>query len=166
MSQHSHEGPPELKENWIKTLRNQGRRVTKQRLAVLNAVQANPHSTAETIATAVRQEIPTITVQSVYVVLTDLVGIGMLRRFGSPSSPARYESQPKNKHHHDYCVRCSKIEDVYCPQGKAPCLHPSQLHGMALLAADVLYQGICTDCQTHQEAELAAAQSKEFAAEK
>ncbi len=45
----------------------QGAAVTKQRLAVLHAVQ-DSHSTADTIVQAVRERIP-ITVQSVYVIL-------------------------------------------------------------------------------------------------
>jgi ferric uptake regulation protein len=31
---------------------------------------------------------------------------------------------------------------------------------MALISADVLYQGICTDCQTEEETRLAAAQKQ------
>lgn len=42
--------------------------------------------------------------------------------------------------------------------GSAPCLTPSDFHGMALFSADVLYQGVCTDCQTEEEAKLARAQ--------
>ena len=76
-----------LTESWSQNLRAKGRRVTKQRLAVLRAVQAHPHANAEEIVTAVRQEIPTITVQSVYVILTDLTNIDMLRKFEPPGTP-------------------------------------------------------------------------------
>ena len=59
----------QLEEAWTTGLRTHGRRVTKQRLAVLHAVQDHPHSTADTIVQAVRERIPAITVQSVYVIL-------------------------------------------------------------------------------------------------
>lgn len=153
--------PEILAEAWTTTLRAKGRRVTKQRLAVLNAVQNHPHATAEEIVQGVRQEIPTITVQSVYVVLADLVEIGMLQRFEPPGTPALYETRTGDNHHHAFCIRCGKVEDVDCAVGAAPCLTPSDYHGMALISADVLYQGICVRCQTDYEAEIAEQQQRQ-----
>ena len=49
---------------WAESLRSAGRRVTKQRLAVLAAVEQSPHSTADDVVTAVRAELADITVQS------------------------------------------------------------------------------------------------------
>ena len=69
-----------------------------------------------------------------------------------------YETRTGDNHHHAFCVRCGKVEDVDCAVGSAPCLTPSDFHGMALFSADVLYQGVCTDCQTEEEAKLARAQ--------
>ncbi len=157
--------PEALKETWSSTLRNKGRRVTKQRLAVLTAVQKHQHSPAEAIVEAVREELPSITVQSVYVILADLVDIDLLRRFEPPGTPALYETRIGDNHHHAFCIRCGKVEDVDCAVGSAPCLVPNNFHGMALLAADVLYQGICADCQTSEEHELATRQQAAAAAE-
>ena len=148
----------QLEEAWTTGLRARGRRVTKQRLAVLHAVQDHPHSTTETIVQAVRERIPAITVQSVYVILADLTDIDLLRKFEPPGTPALYETRTGDNHHHAFCVRCGKVEDVDCAVGSAPCLTPSDFHGMALFSADVLYQGVCTDCQTEEEAKLARAQ--------
>lgn len=147
-----------LTESWSQNLRAKGRRVTKQRLAVLRAVQAHPHANAEEIVTAVRQEIPTITVQSVYVILTDLTNIDMLRKFEPPGTPRLYETRTGDNHHHAFCIRCGKVQDVDCAVGSAPCLTPNDFHGMAIISADVLYRGVYADCQTEAEAELAKSQ--------
>ena len=152
--------PEQLEEAWTTGLRARGRRVTKQRLAVLRAVQSHPHSNAEEIVTAVRQELPSITVQSVYVILTDLTDIDLLRKFEPPGTPGLYETRTGDNHHHAFCIRCGKVQDVDCAIGSAPCLTPSDFHGMALISADVLYQGICADCQTEEETHLAAAQKQ------
>ena len=149
-----------LTESWSQNLRAKGRRVTKQRLAVLRAVQAHPHANAEEIVTAVRQEIPTITVQSVYVILTDLTDIDLLRKFEPPGTPGLYETRTGDNHHHAFCIRCGKVQDVDCAIGSAPCLTPSDFHGMAIISADVLYRGVCADCQTEEETRLAAAQKQ------
>ena len=152
--------PEQLEEAWTTGLRARGRRVTKQRLAVLHAVQEHPHSTADIIVQAVRERIPAITVQSVYVILADLTDIDLLRKFEPPGTPALYETRTGDNHHHAFCVRCGKVEDVDCAVGSAPCLTPSDFHGMALFSADVLYQGVCVDCQTEQEAALARTQQE------
>ncbi len=74
---------------WAAALHAHGRRVTKQRLAVLAAVQHHPHSPAEGILAAARKELPELTAQSVYVVLSDLTDLQMLRRFEPPTLPRR-----------------------------------------------------------------------------
>ena len=133
-------------DKWSAQLRAHGRRVTKQRLAVLDAVDHSPHAGADEVAAIVRATLPDISLQSVYVVLTDLTETGMLRRIEPPHSPARYETRVDDNHHHAMCTGCGRIEDVDCAVGHAPCLTPSDTHGMTIQIADVLYQGLCTDC--------------------
>lgn len=144
-------------DDWTMQLRSQGRRVTRQRLAVLAAVRDHPHSSAEQIAQLVRAELPSISTQSVYVVLTDLTALEMLRKFEPPGRPALYETRTGDNHHHACCVRCGRIEDVDCAIGSAPCLTPSEDYGMVLLSADVLYRGICRGCQAAAAAQDAPA---------
>lgn len=134
-------------EDWGTRLRALGRRVTKQRLAVLQVTDRNPHSSAEAIAAQVRLELPTISTQSVYVVLTDLAKLNLLRKFEPPGSPALYETRAGDNHHHAYCESCGRVEDVDCAAGTAPCLTPSQTLGMQVLSAEVLYRGLCLACQ-------------------
>ncbi|WP_427015420.1 Fur family transcriptional regulator [Pseudarthrobacter sp. P1] len=130
---------------WAAQLHSHDRRVTKQRLAVLDAVEHLPHATADAVAEAARGQLPALTLQSVYVVLSDLTELGMLRRIEPPNSPARYETRTGDNHHHAVCTGCGKIEDVDCAVGHAPCLTPSS-STMTIKVADVLYQGICSDC--------------------
>ncbi|QNV38231.1 Fur family transcriptional regulator [Rothia terrae] len=145
-----------IRRAWIQGLRAHGRRVTKQRLAVLSAIHRAPHSTADAIVASVRKELPTITMQSVYVVLADLTSIDMLRKFEPPGTPALYETRTGDNHHHAFCIRCLRVEDVDCAVGEAPCLIPSEHHGMTFISADVLYRGICADCQQEIDREMAA----------
>ena len=133
-------------DKWSAQLRAHGRRVTKQRLAVLDAVDHSPHAGADEVAAIVRTTLPDISLQSVYVVLTDLTETGMLRRIEPPHSPALYETRVDDNHHHAMCTGCGRIEDVDCAVGHAPCLTPSDTHGMTIQIADVLYQGLCADC--------------------
>ena len=131
---------------WSAELRAHGRRVTKQRLAVLRAVDAAPHAVADDVVGAVRGELPEISLQSVYVILADLAETGLVRKIEPPNSPARYETRVNDNHHHAVCTGCGRIEDVDCAVGHAPCLTPGNTHGMTIQIADVLYRGLCTDC--------------------
>lgn len=128
-------------------LRGHGLRVTRQRLAVLAVLEAHPHSSADAVVETVRGEIPDLSIQSVYNVLNDLTGLGILRRFSPPHSAALYETRVDDNHHHAVCTSCGRVEDVECAVGHAPCLTPSDDHGMAIQIADVLYQGVCEDCR-------------------
>ena len=142
-----------LHARWSGELRAHGRRVTRQRLAVLTAVHQHQHSPAEDIVTFVRKDLPNITVQSVYVVLADLTEIEMLRKFQPPNTPALYETRTTDNHHHALCIGCGRVEDVDCALGEAPCLTPSESHGMTIIAADIVFRGLCAACQQQAHAE-------------
>ena len=60
-----------------KLLKQAGLRVTSPRLAVLSALQSLPHQTAETIATAARERLGSLSTQAVYDNLHLLVGAGI-----------------------------------------------------------------------------------------
>ncbi|MBD2762267.1 MULTISPECIES: Fur family transcriptional regulator [unclassified Candidatus Sulfotelmatobacter] len=143
---------------WAARIREAGLRVTKPRLAVLDALERSPHATADEVLSAVRTVMPSITVQSVYVVLHSLTKAGLLRQLDLAHSPARYETRVADNHHHAVCTVCGRIEDVACAVGHAPCLAPTETHGMNIHVADVVYQGVCSDCSA-QESDTATAQS-------
>ncbi|SEE76170.1 Fur family transcriptional regulator [Ruania alba] len=146
---------PKSSQTWSAALRSMGRRVTRQRLAVLEAAHRHPHASAETILDAARAELPALTAPSVYQVLTDLSEWGLLRKLETPDSPARYETRIGDNHHHVMCVRCGAVEDVSCVVGHAPCLTPAETGGMRIVAADVLFRGLCAACEATPDGETA-----------
>ena len=138
---------------WAARIREAGLRVTKPRLAVLDALERNPHATADEVLAVVRTVMPGITVQSIYVVLHSLTNAGLLRQLDLANSPSRYETRVDDNHHHAVCTVCGRIEDVACAVGHAPCLVPSDAHGMNIHVADVVYQGVCPECSAEKAAD-------------
>jgi Fur family transcriptional regulator, stress-responsive regulator len=129
-------------------LRQHGYRVTVQRLAVLRAVSAEPHVTAEAVAETVRTEMGFISLQAVYDVLGVLVDVGLVRRIQPAGSPARFEARVSDNHHHAICRNCGRTADVDCAVGSAPCLTAVDDLGYDIDEAEVIYWGRCPDCRS------------------
>ena len=127
-------------------LRDRGIQVTAQRIAVLRAVSATPHVTADVVAEAVREEIGAISLQSVYDALGVLVTAGLVRRIQPAGSPARYEDRVGDNHHHLICRVCGRVVDVDCAVGRTPCLTAKDDNGYEIDEAEVCYWGRCPDC--------------------
>ena len=134
-------------EDWVQTLRAKGLRATAQRVALLDFLRHHPHTDAEAIFQAVRPFLLTISLQAIHLIVQDLSGKGLIRRISLPGSAiARYETRIEDNHHHIQCIQCGRIEDVDCIVGHAPCIEPSDRHGMRIIDASIVFRGICHDC--------------------
>jgi Fur family ferric uptake transcriptional regulator len=127
-------------------LRRHGLQVTAQRLAVLRAVSARPHSTADDIDKIVRAEIGAISRQAVYDALGVLGDKGLIRRIQPAGSAARYEGRVGDNHHHLVCRTCGEMVDVDCAVGDTPCLTAADDFDYEIDEAEVIYWGRCPEC--------------------
>uniref|UniRef100_UPI003B3BD3FF Fur family transcriptional regulator n=1 Tax=Nakamurella sp. TaxID=1869182 RepID=UPI003B3BD3FF len=89
-----------------RALRSAGLRVTVQRVAVLGAVTAHPHSDTGSIIDAARRAVPELSHQAVYDALRVLTGAGLLRCIEPAGTVARYEARTGDNHHHLVCRSC------------------------------------------------------------
>ncbi|MCA8960304.1 MAG: transcriptional repressor [Planctomycetes bacterium] len=128
-------------------LRRHGIQITAQRLAVLRAVFARPHATADMIAEEVRAEIGAISRQAVYDALRVLTEKGLIRSVQPAGSAVLYDPRVDN-HHHLICRRCGVTLDVDCAIGEAPCLTAAADSGFQIDEAEVIYWGTCPECLT------------------
>ncbi len=140
---------------YAERLRVAGLRVTRPRVGILWAVQANPHADTESIFGIVRAALPEVSRQTVYDVLHALTEVGLLRRFQPSGSVARYETRVGDNHHHFVCRECGAIADVDCSVGETPCLIPSGECGFLLDETEVIYWGFCQTCSGGAVTEVA-----------
>ncbi|MBM9460335.1 transcriptional repressor [Nocardioides sp. zg-536] len=129
-------------------LRDVSLRVTRPRLAVLEAVDATPHADTETVIATARELLPEVSHQAVYDSLHTLTEAGLIRSIKPAGSVARYETRIGDNHHHVVCRSCGVIGDVDCAVGHAPCLTASDSRGFVVDEAEVIYWGTCPDCST------------------
>ncbi len=133
-------------QNSEKLIRAAGLRVTRQRVAVLDAVGAKPHTNAAAVLAIVSAVLPGVSHQAVYDCLADLTEAGLLRRLIMDGGPAIYEARTHDNHHHCVCRACGLIVDVDCATGAAPCLDPADAAGFVIDEAEVIYHGLCRPC--------------------
>lgn len=129
-------------------LRQAGLRVTSPRIAVLEALdEVDGHVTAEQVRQAVLARLGSVSVQTIYDILSALTAAGLVRCLETPGHPARYETRVGDNHHHFICRGCGKTIDIDCAVGEKPCLTPRGLPGgFRADEAEVTYWGLCSLC--------------------
>jgi Fur family ferric uptake transcriptional regulator len=128
-------------------LRAAGMRVTASRIAVLEVLGEHPHATADAVAKLVGRRLGSVSKQAVYDVLAACTTAGLVRRIEPAGSAARFETRTGDNHHHLVCRRCGRTQDVDCTVGARPCLAPGDDAGFAVDEAEVVFWGLCPDCQ-------------------
>lgn len=135
-------------------LRAAGLRVTRPRVAVLEAVHDQPHADTDAVLRLARARLGDVSHQAVYDVLRVLTTAGLVRRIQPPGSVARYEARVGDNHHHLLCRSCGAIADVDCAVGEAPCLTAADDRGFTIDEAEVVYLGLCPTCSTTPPEEM------------
>ncbi|MGH2769834.1 MAG: Fur family transcriptional regulator, partial [Actinomycetota bacterium] len=120
-------------------LQAKGLRVTPQRVAVLGVLSASrEHLSAEEVFGQVRQELPNISLATVYKALGELRRVGELcalpvlgrLRFDLISNPA---------HHHLVCESCQRVVDVELDRFR-PEMPSKGLMGFDILGVEVIFR--------------------------
>jgi Fe2+ or Zn2+ uptake regulation protein len=132
--------PDELAE----LLRGHGLRPTPQRRAIVDAARrGGGHVTAESVFERVRDDLPTISLKTVYETLHSLVAVGVMRELVLGVGAIRFDMTP-HPHHHVVCLECHRIEDVDLDED-ATRIHQHQ--GFSIVRTDVTAWGLCEGCQ-------------------
>ncbi len=121
-------------------------------MAVLEAVRWAPHSTAEAVAQRVREARGSASTQAIYDALTALVDAGLVRRIEPAGSPALFEPELGDNHHHLVCSECRRVVDVACCANDAPCVHITPPAGFTVDRAEVTLWGLCSECSSRPSA--------------
>ncbi len=133
-------------------LKSLGLSVTSVRMAVLEALAQHPHSEASTIFDVVQGDIKTTSIQAVYNNLHTLVEHGLVREIKPKGMPSLYETRIGDNHHHLVCRSCGKVEDTHCLDS-APCLTSINPKNFKIDEAEIVFWGICPDCQNNTKKE-------------
>ena len=125
--------------------RKLGWRVTASRLAVYRFVRENKsHPVIDSVWEAVKRELPNISRESVYRILTDFADKGVIYQLERPDVVARYDSNPR-RHDHFYCERCGRVFDFSADEVDAIARAAANKLG-AITRVEARVTGICEEC--------------------
>jgi Fe2+ or Zn2+ uptake regulation protein len=100
-------------------LEQAGWRYTRQRAEVYAYLHSgHSHPTAEQVFAAVRQQIPNISLATVYKALEALVDAGLAARLADEFGPVRYDGRAQ-PHYHLRCQRTGQLCDLELPYDPA-----------------------------------------------
>ena len=123
-----------------------GLRITPQRQAVFRALyRATDHPTAEVVYARVCEEVPSISLRTVYGVLHDLVGLGEVNALDVGLGATRYDPTPDH-HHHLVCTSCGEVRDLFL-DGVDVDVPAEQAGGFELGAPEITWRGRCPACR-------------------
>ena len=92
-----------------------GWRFTRQRAAVFDHLRSvDSHPTAEEIYIAVRRQIPTLSLATVYKAMEALVDCGLVNKLACADGPGRFDCRGE-AHYHLRCTRTGQICDMAVP---------------------------------------------------
>ncbi|MEW6490484.1 MAG: Fur family transcriptional regulator [Thermodesulfobacteriota bacterium] len=133
-------------ERIIGRLRQEGLKVTPQRIAVLRHMDGNTaHPSVEQIHRQVAVDFPTISLATVYNTLDTLERIGEVQAI--TIDPARKHYDPETRlHHHLMCTECRKIADVFADYSSVLRVPEELSAQFRVQEASVCFRGICRDC--------------------
>jgi Fur family ferric uptake transcriptional regulator len=128
-------------------LRSAGLRATAPRIAVYEALrEAGGHHGVDEIVTLVEQHGTPLSRMTVYNVVSDLREASLVMCADVGPGRALYEVNDV-WHHHFVCRSCGEVADVPCLKGSKPCLEPPSPIGASVDEAQVIFRGICRNCQ-------------------
>ncbi len=132
-------------------LREQGARVTPQRVAILRAVEATgSHPDADAVYRHVSKEYPHISRDTVYRTLSMMEEKRIIGSVLFVGNAKRYDPVTA-RHHHLICLRCRKIVDFSARKFdllKAP---PKAIGKFKVKRTTVHVEGICDECRDRRQ---------------
>lgn len=142
--EHSH-----VPRNGAEALRGSGRRLTRQRRLVWDALVERPdaHLSADDIVARVHQEMPGLDPSTVYRTLDLLIAEGLLLRTDLGADRAFYEPAHEHAHHHLVCEQCGNVEHIHDDALGNLRQQMEATAGFALGTGEITFSGRCANCR-------------------
>ncbi len=137
----------------VTLFRAHGLKATPQRHAVFAALHNDgTHPTAETVWERVREQMPLVSLRTVYQALGDLIALGELGAVSVNNGAVRFDPNV-SPHAHFVCRACERIFDVVASDPELISTHPEMAgvvvtsEGFAVDETEIIFRGTCASCR-------------------
>ncbi len=131
------------RERLVARLREEGFKLTPQRLAIIELLEEGEHPSAEEIYRKLSQRYPMLSRATVYNTLEVLKGLGELAELRI--AQAVHYDLDTAPHYHFLCRRCGRLFDLKAPPELAG-LVGRELEGHKIEEVQVSLYGLCARC--------------------
>jgi Fe2+ or Zn2+ uptake regulation protein len=129
----------------VAALRERGQRVTSQRLVIGRLLrELDRHVTAEEVLRRASEQLPGVSLPTVYATLDLLAELGEARRV-SVGGPVLYDPRAED-HAHLRCRECGTVTDLEVPLDARAAMAAARAAGFAPDGAELVVEGRCAAC--------------------
>ncbi len=119
---------------------------TVQKTAVVEALMALDHPTADSVFEYIHQRFPSISKATVYRILSCLSEEGEIVKVSIPDGPDRYDPTII-EHHHIKCSKCGKVCDIVLPELSEIADRIKSECNFSVNGCRLVFSGICSECE-------------------
>lgn len=129
--------------------RARGSKVTPQRQLLFRLLHGNhTHPSAEALYLVASEQMPGISLRTVYQTLNDLASMGELRQITVGTGSTRFDPNVE-EHHHMVCLVCGDVRDVYVADQRRPSIDGGGgFDGFDVQSTEIVFRGRCAPCTT------------------
>jgi Fur family ferric uptake transcriptional regulator len=125
------------------------KRLTRQRKVILEALRSvKTHPAADEVYDMVRQELPKISLGTVYRNLEVLSEMGFIQKLEMAGLQKRFDGNPE-PHYHIRCLNCGCVRDVDVEMKLD--MMKKNMSGFLVQGYRLEFVGVCPDCQAGVE---------------
>lgn len=130
-------------------LKDVGLKITHPRIKIMRILltSGERHVSAEDVYRLLLANSEEIGLATVYRVLTQFEGAGLVTRHHFESGHSVFELSPEHHHDHIVCIKCGHVEEFADPDIEARQLEIAKRLGFELTDHDLNMYGICADCR-------------------
>ena len=126
---------------------------SRQRTAILETLRRTKlHPTADWIYAKVRQELPNISLGTVYRNLSKLASAGMIQKMDVGDGAEHFDAAI-HPHYHLYCEACGRLLDLDLPYDKGLNHRAEALLPVLVNRHSLIFHGLCGACCEQQSAQ-------------
>lgn len=127
---------------------------SRKREAIYEAVRTtNVHPTAEWVYETLKPAYPDLSLGTVYRNIKRFCASGKLRRVGVINGQEHFDGDV-SRHGHFVCNTCGRVLDIFEPLVREETVAElEQKYGLRIQDQDILFSGICPDCQKQKTEE-------------